>query len=232
MTPAEYRVISIGTLAAHPLWDEKADLRTGHATTTLVTTGGAGGANILINPSLPPRVLSARMSERTKIKPEEITHVFVTTFSHDHYRGLSLFTNAEWLLHEPERMCAEAAINDQLERAREGRDGELIRTVEGHLVLLTRCKIARDNIAPGVDIFPLPGLSPGTCGLLLALPASTVLICGDAVATLEHLEQGKVLPHCMDIDQAQESFKEAIEIADALILGRDNITYNPLRRLM
>ena len=57
-----------------------------------------------------------------------------------------------------------------------------------------------------------------------------MLVCGDAVATQEHLEQGKVLPYCHDVEQAQQSFAEAIEIADLLIPGRDNISLNPLRQ--
>ena len=56
------------------------------------------------------------------------------------------------------------------------------------------------------------------------------MICGDAVATVEHLRQGKVLPNCYDVEQAQESFAEAIQIADILIPGRDNVTVNPIRR--
>ena len=68
-------------------------------------------------------------------------------------------------------------------------------------------------------MFPLPGVTEGNCGLLLALPGSTVLICGDAIATSEHLERGKVLPNCHNIQQAQASFTEAIEIADVFILG-------------
>ena len=38
---SEFRVISIGTLEAHPLWNEKGHVRTAHATTTLVESGGA-----------------------------------------------------------------------------------------------------------------------------------------------------------------------------------------------
>jgi len=67
------------------------------------------------------------------------------------------------------------------------------------------------------------------CGLIISKPRLTILICGDAVATVEHLEEGKVLPDCVDIELAQESFREAIEIADQLILGRDNIVGNPMR---
>ena len=94
-----------------------------------------------------------------------------------------------------------------------------------------RRAFSADSIAPRVDLFPLPGVTAGTCGLLLAFPGSTVLICGDAIPTIEHLTQGKVLPTAASIAQAQESFKEAVEIADVLILGRDNLALNPLRRL-
>ncbi len=57
-----------------------------------------------------------------------------------------------------------------------------------------------------------------------------MLICGDAIATSEHLEKGKVLPNCHNVEHAQSSFTEAIEIADVFILGRDNIIVNPLRK--
>src|SRR5688572_9878669 len=96
----EYRIISIGTLAAHPLWNEKGEVRTGHATTTLISSGGA---HILVNPSLPPQALAARMSERTSIRPNQITHIFMTSLEQDHRRALRAFENAQWLAHEPER---------------------------------------------------------------------------------------------------------------------------------
>jgi glyoxylase-like metal-dependent hydrolase (beta-lactamase superfamily II) len=230
MRTIDYRIISLGTLAANPLWDERSDVRTGHATTTLIS---AGEAKIIVNPALPPRALEARMSERTPVRPADITHVFITTFVQDHYRGLPLFDQAQWLLHEPERDAARAALDDQMVRARENGDPDLVRLVSGHRELLRKCGVADDHLVrdPNVDLFPLPGVTPGTCGLLIPQPQATVLICGDAIATAEHLEQGKVLPICVDVEQAQESFREAIEIADILVLGRDNVCSNPLRRM-
>jgi len=50
------------------------------------------------------------------------------------------------------------------------------------------------------------------------------------VATMEHLEQGRVLRGCYDTEQARESLIEAIEIADVIIPGHDNIIVNPSRR--
>jgi glyoxylase-like metal-dependent hydrolase (beta-lactamase superfamily II) len=227
MTP-EYKVISIGTLAAHLLWNEKSPVRTGHATTTLIS---AGTAQILVNPALPAAALLARLSERSPIRPQQITHVFLTCFEQDHRRALSAFEHAEWLIHEPEREAAMSAYEVTRDEARQADDRELIDLVEREIELLERCRNAPDSIAPSVDLFPLPGVTPGTCGLLIALPGSTALLCGDAIPTIEHLAQGKVLPNCASISQAQESFKEAIEIADVLILGRDNIAFNPVRRL-
>ncbi len=225
----EYRIISIGTLAAHPLWNERGDVRTGHATTTLIR---AGDANILINPSLPAQVVLARLGERAGLRGEEITHVFCTSWAMDHRRGIDGFDHARWLVHEPERMNALAAIETHIADAEVNDDDDLMRALQHERELLQRTTDAPEKIGPAVDLFPLPGVTPGTCGAILSMPAATVLVCGDAVATIEHLEQGKVLPSCADVEQAQESFREVVEIADAMIPGRDNIVFNPLRRRM
>ena len=97
--------------------------------------------------------------------------------------------------------------------------------------MVARFGAAPDQIAEGIDLFPLPGVTPGLCGLLMPMPRTTVLVCGDAIPTLEHLEQGVVLAHVADLEKARESFKEAVEIADFLVLGRDNLVANPIRPL-
>ena len=221
-----YRVISIGTLAAHPLWEERLETRTAHATTTLIQTDDA---NILVDPSLPPQALLARLDERSNIKPQQITHVFLTSADVLHRRALAAFSSATWLAHEPELDALQAAFTTQLEEAQRGDEHEIAAAIEQEQEILRNCQPADDSIVEGVDLFPLPGVTPGSCGLLLPLPRATVIICGDAIATAEHLDQGKVLPSCCDIEQAQSSFTEAVEIADLLILGRGNLTLNPLR---
>ena len=72
-------------------------------------------------------------------------------------------------------------------------------------------------------MFPLYGVTPGLTGLLLTGTGATTLIAGDAVPTVEHLHAGQVLSPCYDLEAARESFAEAIEIADWLVCGRDNI---------
>lgn len=223
-----YRIISIGTLEAHPLWNEPAAVRTGHATTTLISVGDD---HILVNPALPVQAMAARLSERSQVPADEIDMVFLTSFQPDHRRGLRLFEGSRWLVSEAEKRSAGGALRDARSEAEESGDEELVGHYERELALLERCGVADDSLLPKVDLFPLPGVTEGTCGVLIALPARTVLLTGDAVATIEHLEQGKVLPHVGNLAQAQESFKEAIEIADVLIPGRDNIMLNPMRRV-
>ena len=95
-----FRVISIGALAAHPLWGERGDVRPAHATTTLITLGNT---RILVDPSLPPQILLPRLEERANVKADQITHVFLTCLHPLHRRGIAAFQNAEWLVSTTER---------------------------------------------------------------------------------------------------------------------------------
>jgi glyoxylase-like metal-dependent hydrolase (beta-lactamase superfamily II) len=226
-TSIDYRVISIGCLDAHPLWDERSPVRSGHSTTTLVR---AGDAVILVDPGLPATIIEARLAERANLKPSDITHVFLTSFRPDVRRGLELFADARWLISAAEREGMGVPLASQLARAIDSKEMELRQALERDVALLKRCRSAPDTLAPGISLFPLPGVTPGLCGLLLSQPTTTVLICGDAIPTLEHLEQGKTVRWAADIEQARASFTEAIEIADVLILGRDNLVLNPVKR--
>lgn len=220
----DYRIISIGALSVHELWQKQGPERTAHATTTLIRSGDR---TILVDPGLPPPVIAARLSERAGLLPEDISDVFLTNFRPAHRWGLPAFPNARWLVSETER---EGIGRSLIERFREEDDEEVRRALEQDIAILKKCQAAPDRIAPHVDLFPLPGFTPGTCGLLLSLPRMTILVAGDAVATAEHLEQGRVLRGAYDVESAQESFREAVEIADLIIPGHDNLLVNPARR--
>ncbi|MFO0783932.1 MAG: MBL fold metallo-hydrolase [Phycisphaerales bacterium] len=224
-----FRVISIGAMAHHPLWGEKGDVRPAHATTTLLTTGDA---KILVDPSLPPQILTARLAERSGLKPSDITHVFLTNFHPMRRRGLAAFEDATWLVSELEREAVGAQLVGSYKEAESAGDADLAKTIREEVALLQQCKACPDKLADGVDLFPLYGVTPGSAGLLLPLPAHTVLVAGDAVATQEHLDEGKVINPVFNLEQAQESFREAIEIADLIICGRDALVVNPMRRGM
>lgn len=227
----ELRIISIGALSAHPLWNEKGPARVGHSTTTLIR---AGKAVILVDPALPEATLAARLGERANVKPSEITHVFLTSFRPDTHRGITAFDRAEWMIHQDERESVGQALVVQLKKLAEGatsaEEKRIRESLEQDVAILQRCKTVGESFVDRVDVFPMPGVTPGMCGLLIEEPRHTTVICGDAIPTVEHLEQGKVLVNAVDVDRAKASFEEAVEIADLLVLGRDNIVVNPTKR--
>jgi glyoxylase-like metal-dependent hydrolase (beta-lactamase superfamily II) len=230
----DLRVISIGTMPANPLWGEKAGsaLRTGHATTTLIRSGKRV---ILVDPGLPAQVIVARLAERANVKPAEVTHIFLTSFKPDTRRGITAFQDSVWWISETEREGMGVPLVRRLKEAAEQGDEELRSALELDVAILKRCEPAPDRLAERVDLFPLHGVTPGSSGVLVGGPGSgvgagTALICGDAVPTVEHLEHGMIMHGAADVHAAQESFREAIEIADILVLGRDNWVVNPVRR--
>lgn len=223
----EFRIISIGALAAHPLWDEKTPVRTGHATTTLIR---AGRKTIIVDPGLPAPVITARLGERAGIKPDAVTHVFLTSYKPETCRGIIAFERATWWISQVEREGVGVPLVGELHTAAAAGDEELKSQLELDVAVLRRCEPAPDRIADGVDLFPLHGVTPGLTGLLLPGRVTTALICGDAIPTVEHLERGMVLNSAADVVRARESLGEALEIADELVLGRDNIVRNPVRR--
>lgn len=220
----DYRIISIGSLNRHELWPDDAPPRPSHATTTLVRSGDH---IILVDPALPPQIIIPRLAERAGLKPSDITDVFLTTFRPAHRMGLGAFEHAKWFVSEREREAVGAGL---VEAFRQEEDQETRAMIEGEIALMKKCAPAPDKLAEHVDLFPLPGYTPGTCGLLLAFPATTVMIAGDAVATSEHMEQGRVLRGCFDTEMAQESFIETMQIADVIVPGHDNVVVNPTRR--
>lgn len=234
----DIRIISIGAMAYNELWGEKEPVRTGHATTTLIASGGA---KILVDPGLPGQILAARLGERANLRPSDITHVFLTSFRADVRRGLELFSEAEWLISSTEREAVGGPMARDLKSLAESGAFEddadeetraLGEAIRREVAILQRCRAAPDSIVPGVDLFPLPGATAGMTGVLIPSARGDVLICGDAVPTAEHLAQGRAPVRCENIEAAKESVREVIEIADLIIPGRDNLAVNPARRLM
>ena len=224
---ATTRIISIGTLAANPHWGERGALRPAHATTTLVVSGAA---KILVDPSLPAQVLVPRLAERAGIAADEITHVFLTCLNPIHRRGILAFEKAQWLVSEREREAIGVQLIGSLKEAHDAGDQDLAKTLGHEIAVIQRTIAAPDRLAAGVDLFPLYGVTPGSTGLLLPTAGATTLVAGDAVPTVEHLSAGQVLSPCHDLEAARESFSEAVEIADWVVCGRDNIVPNQSRR--
>jgi glyoxylase-like metal-dependent hydrolase (beta-lactamase superfamily II) len=222
MPALRFDIISIGTLSRNVLWHETEPLRTPHATTTLVR---AGKSNILVDPGLPAQIIGARLFERTGLKPPQIDTVFLTNFRPAHRGGLSAFTSAKVYLHEREQDAARARLEEIASQLPS--DDDDYQRVQAELEILNSTITAPDQIAKGVDLFPLFGYTPGTCGLLLAMPTLTALIAGDAVATQDHFLAGQVQNDPADLQAARESLQEIYDIADVIVPGHDNLFLNP-----
>lgn len=224
----DYRIISIGALSINDLWDTPASgprkAGTAHATTTLIRSGKQ---NILVDPALPPQVLVPRLAERSGLSPDDITDVFLTCFRPGHRYGLAAFDKANWYISETEREVVGRELLSRYEQ--EEGDEDVRDLLKAEIAVLQKCKATPDTLATNVDLFPSFGFTPGTCGLLLSHSRSTTVIAGDAAPTIEHIEHGKVLKGCFDIEQAQESLKEILEVADEIVPGHDNAIVNPMR---
>lgn len=220
----DFRIISIGCLSSHDLWDKQGPARTAHATTTLIRSSDK---RILVDPALPAQVLAPRLAERCGLAPSDITDVFLTCFRPAHRYGLAAFPDANWYISEEEREVIGRELLARFEQ--EEGDEEVRDLLKQEIAVLQKCKAAPDSLADQVDLFPSPGFTPGTCGLLLSHHRSTTVIAGDAAPTLEHIEHGKVLKGCFDIEQAQASLQEILEVADEIVPGHDNAIVNPMR---
>lgn len=221
----EYCVVSIGALSHNRLWGETAAVRTAHATTTLVSEEDR---LILVDPSLPPLVLAARLGERTGKAVADVTDVFCTTLRPVHRRGIEAFGSARW-------WCAEDELETylqhlgELESSAERLDGEQAAAVEADLKLLRRFQPAPEKFARGVHLYPLAGPSVGSAGLLLAQSTSTILVAGDAALTAEHVHRGTVWEGCADAAAAGRSLRDILEVADVIVPGHDNMMLSPGR---
>jgi len=214
-------VVSIGTLSNNPFWNEQGKVRAPHATTVLIRDGGT---TILVDPSLPSELLIHRLDERTGLKPEQIDVVFLTSFRPVHRRSLGAFESARWLMSEEERSSVVVSLSAALAEV-DGGAGTVVSSpveVQHELALAQRTEPAPERLGPTVQLFPSPGATVGTAGLLVA-GLKTTVIAGDAVLTRDHFEHGRVFERSADPDQARQSFADIVEIADIIVPGHDNV---------
>jgi glyoxylase-like metal-dependent hydrolase (beta-lactamase superfamily II) len=221
MAQVRVDVVSIGALSRNLLWNETDANRTPHATCTLIR---AGKKNILVDPGLPAVALVPRLKERTGLTPDKIDVVFLTNLRPAHRAGLAAFERAAVLAHENELSATLQHLSNLADSIEDRADRAV---VEREIAGLQRVKPADDALAPQVDLFPLAGYTPGTCGVIVAATTHTVLIASDAVATQDHLLAGQVLPGGFNLEAAKESLQEVYEIADVIIPGHDNLFLNP-----
>ena len=227
MPGVEYSVISIGTLSRNRLWGEAAAVRTAHATTTFIREGKRA---ILVDPSLPAVAMRARFNERTGMDLTDVTDVFCTTLRPVHRRSVEALLKAKCWAAEKELETYRAYLRE-LADSGQRLTGEQQLDVEADLKLLEHFSAAPDKFSEQIHLFPLNGASPGSAGLLLTPPATTIVIAGDAVVTGEHLLRGQAWQGCYDAEAALRSIQDVLDIADVIVPGHDNLMISPQRWL-
>lgn len=219
----EYRVISIGALSHNRLWGESAVIRTAHATTTVIREGDR---TILVDPSLPGPALAARFNERTGKSLSDVTDVFCTTLRPVHRRSIEALDGARWWAAGEEIQWYRGYISDLLDAA-ERPSPQDAAAARADLKLLERFEAAADKLSRQVQVYPLPGATPGSAGLLLTPATTTIVIAGDAALTAEHVMRGQVWKGCTDTEAAMGSLQEMLELADVIVPGHDNLMLPP-----
>lgn len=222
--PLSYTVVSIGALSRNRFWGEQDSKRVAHATTTLVRDDKT---TILVDPGLPEQMLLQRLDERTGLKPDEIDIVFLTNFRPVHRRGLGLFPRAKWVMYEPEITAVREHLEQLAGSVKDGQAGgpEVAAIITQERSILDRIVKADDKLAPRVHLFPSTGATPGSAGLLLTETSKTVAIVGDAVISRDYFEAGRVYEQVYDLEAAQASFRDVLEIADIVVPGHDNVFF-------
>ncbi len=220
-----FDVISIGCLSRNRLWREQQAVRAAHATTTVIRDAGQ---TILVDPSLPAELIVHRLDERTGLKPEQIDRVFLTSFQPVHRRGLTAFDRAEWLMYPDEIEAFKTHLQQVLATGADA-DQEQMDLIRQELRLLERIEPAPDKLTKAAHLFPTPGITPGSCSLLLVPTTTTIAVAGDAVINRDYLEHGRVYERCTDATQATQSLAEVIEIADLIVCGHDNLVVRQTR---
>ncbi len=216
--PVSVDIISVGTLSRNRFWNENSARRPAHATTTLLRDDES---TIIVDPALPPEILSRRLDERTGLEPSQIDTVFLTNFCPVHRRGLELFRHATWLMHADEIEAMHRFLEDVCTGAA-ARGEPVDELVEQESNLLEKLQAAPDELTEQIHLFPTPGVTPGAASLLVLDSDKTTVVAGDAIINKEYFAHRQAFEQHSDAAQAVQAVAELIEIADRIIPGHDD----------
>lgn len=158
-------------------------------------------ASDLVLPMLKPEDLLERRLAEIGLGIGDITHVVNTHLHADHCGGNFLFPHAEILVQREH--YDEALAHPEIPSELFHRPELTYRLLDGDAQLFE-----------GVRAIVVPGHARGLQALLVSLPNSgNVLIAGDAIDTLEHIERD-LWTHCPEPETARRSAQQLRRIAE------------------
>ncbi len=150
---------------------------------------------------------------RLDIAPTDIQSVYLSHFHYDHVLNADIFPNARLLVSMREWEYVQSGA------FREAGDSfvptSLIPWAAGRVELFE----AGQNLLPGLVALPLPGHTPGLCGLLLE--RDKTLLAGDGVKNGWEFTRRKPPPCFFSTRAALESYKRAAAAAKLIVPGHD-----------
>ena len=198
----KWTLLNIGQFSRNRYWgesDEKS-YRGAICTTTVLSHDGK---HMIIDPGFDAKQMPGIINARTGLSAEDISTVYITHSHADHFMGLEIFVNAD-IYSAPD--CYEE-INSQLAEKSE---------------MAKKVLPAPESPFPGVKLLPLPGHTPGLCGLLFDAAEGRVVVAGDSVMTRDFFRDARGYFNSLDFEQSTQTIKKLYDIADVIVPGHDN----------
>jgi glyoxylase-like metal-dependent hydrolase (beta-lactamase superfamily II) len=192
-------VITIGNLSRNRYWGESEE-KALHSVICTTTVIAIDGHHMVVDPSLQDgKAMADELKRRTGLTPDNIDIVFVTHEHGDHHIGMPNFPNSKWLANS----LVANAINENEHYAK-------------------KVEPAGDKIYGTIDVVHAPGHTPGISGLRFDYRGLSVFVAGDAVATKDFWDEGRIYFKALDTEESLRSYKKIASLADIVVPGHDN----------
>jgi glyoxylase-like metal-dependent hydrolase (beta-lactamase superfamily II) len=157
------------------------------------------------------------LNRRTGLRPEAITHCFVTHHHFDHWNGLKYFPNAQWLTGIGNAALIAQAVKEALHR--DPGDG-----LSPHIPA-DRIQEVAGEFLPGVYALSLPGHTAALHGVAFIAEGKRILVAADAVMTRYHFTDRvtEFQPDAILQKTAAETIDHIAESFDIVIPGHDTL---------
>lgn len=142
------------------------------------------------------------------VKPEDVSHVFITHFHGDHYDSFHLFPNAKMVANRHGFEQARGGLEKNVAQALEQRGDEALLLVED------------EEVMPGIRTFHLGVHSECSQGITVDTAAGRVVLPGDLVYTYDNLE-GDRPPGWTDVARWRPAMEKIRQMGDIIVPGHD-----------